>query len=409
MSAVNTALKLGWRNLWRNYRRTLIMLAAVSVGVWAMIFMTAMMRGMTDQIILNSLNLLPGEVQIHHADYLRDPSVTNRMQSPTGELLAALSAPPIEAWAARVRVPAVVSSERDSRGVILLGVDPQAEAELGSLPATILEGRFLEDANDRGVVIGASLARRLETDLGKRIVLMSQDPDNNVADRGARIVGIYTARLQGSEDLFVYAGRNATQEMLAIGDSVTEIAATSRNYRLLGAWYGQLADAAGPNTEVLPWPELDTFTASMLEVQDGFALVFMIVVFLALSFGLVNTMVMAVFERVREIGLMQALGMRPGLIVVQILAESIYLLVIGLLLGNVLAWLTIKPLESGIDISAVAEGMEMMAMGTTLYPALAVQDMLLSTVVVLGLGLLASLLPAWRATRLDPIRALARN
>jgi ABC-type lipoprotein release transport system permease subunit len=197
--------------------------------------------------------------------------------------------------------------------------------------------------------------------------------------------------------------------MLAIGDSVTEIAATSHNYRLLGAWYGQLAVAAGPNTEVLPWPELDTFTGSMLEVQDGFALVFMTVVFLALSFGLVNTMVMAVFERVREIGLMQALGMRPGLIVVQILAESIYLLVIGLLLGNVLAWLTIKPLESGIDISAVAEGMEMMAMGTTLYPALAVQDMLLSTVVVLGLGLLASLLPAWRATRLDPIRALARN
>jgi len=133
------------------------------------------------------------------------------------------------------------------------------------------------------------------------------------------------------------------------------------------------------------------------------------VVFLALSFGLVNTMVMAVFERVREIGLMQALGMRPGLIVVQLLAESVYLLRIGLLLGNALAWLTIKPLESGIDISSVAQGMEMMAVGTTLYPALAVQDMVLSTVVVLGLGLLAGLLPAWRATRLDPIAALASH
>jgi len=320
-----------------------------------------------------------------------------------------LSAPPIEVWAARVRVPAVVASERDSRGVVLLGIDPAAEAALGSLPETIVEGRFLNGDDDRGVVIGASLARRLETDLGKRIVLMSQDPDNNVADRGARIVGIYTARLQGSEDQFIYAGRTATQEMLKIGDSVTEIAATSHDYRLLGAWYTQLVDAAGPDAEVLPWPQLDTFTGSMLDVQDGFALVFMVVVFLALSFGLVNTMVMAVFERVREIGLMQALGMRPGVIVLQLLAESVYLLLIGLLLGNALAWLTIKPLESGIDISSVAQGMEMMAVGSTLYPALAVQDMVLSTVVVLGLGLLASLLPAWRATRLNPITALASH
>ena len=409
MSATNTVLKLAWRNLWRNYRRTLIMLAAVSVGVWAMIFMTAMMRGMTDQVILNSLNLLPGEVQIHHVDYRRDPSVVNRLPMPAGTLLTALSAPPIEVWAARVRVPAVVASERDSRGVVLLGIDPAAEAALGSLPETIVEGRFLNGDDDRGVVIGASLARRLETDLGKRIVLMSQDPDNNVADRGARIVGIYTARLQGSEDQFIYAGRTATQEMLKIGDSVTEIAATSHDYRLLGAWYTQLVDAAGPDAEVLPWPQLDTFTGSMLDVQDGFALVFMVVVFLALSFGLVNTMVMAVFERVREIGLMQALGMRPGLIVLQLLAESVYLLLIGLLLGNALAWLTIKPLESGIDISSVAQGMEMMAVGSTLYPALAVQDMVLSTVVVLGLGLLASLLPAWRATRLNPITALASH
>ena len=134
MSAANTAFKLAWRNLWRNYRRTLIMVAAVSVGVWAMIFMTAMMRGMTDQVIANSLNLLPGEVQIHHVDYRRDPSVANRLPMPAGSLLTALSAPPIEAWVARVRVPAVVASERGSRGVVLLGIDPAAEAALGSLP-----------------------------------------------------------------------------------------------------------------------------------------------------------------------------------------------------------------------------------------------------------------------------------
>jgi ABC-type lipoprotein release transport system permease subunit len=306
-------------------------------------------------------------------------------------------------------VPAVLASERDSRGVVLLGIDPSAEAALGSLPHEIIAGRFLDSVDDRGVVLGASLARRLETELGKRVVLMSQDPDNDVADRGARVVGIYKARLEGAEDVFVYSGLTVTQAMLGIGTDVSEIAVTAHDYRLMGEWYKAIAEVAGPGVEVLPWPQLDYFLDSLLRVQDGFSLVFMVVIFLALSFGLVNTLVMAVFERVREIGLMQALGMRPGLILAQVLVESVYLLSLGLLLGNVIAWLSIKPLESGIDISAVAQGVEMMAMGTTLYPALALQDMVMATVVVLGLGLLASVLPAWRAANLDPVRALSRN
>ncbi|MCB1678329.1 MAG: ABC transporter permease [Halioglobus sp.] len=397
---------LAWRNLWRNYRRTLIMLLAIGLGVWAMIFMAAVMRGMTDEMVRNGLHTLPGEVQIHQRDYRRDPSVVNSMAPPSGALLQALQQPPVVAWAARVRVPAVLASERGSRGVTLLGVDPQAEAPLGSLPQELVAGRFLSGADDRGLVLGASLARRLETGLGKRVVIMSQDPHNNVADRGARVVGIYRARLSGTEERFLYAGRSVVQDMLGMGGAVSEVAASAGDYRHVAAWYPRIAAAAGADLEVVSWTELDPFLDTMLGVQDGFSLVFMVVIFLALSFGLINTLVMAVFERIREIGLMQALGMRPRLILAQILLESLFLLVLGLAAGNLLALLSIVPLESGIDISGVALGMEMMGMGNTLYPVLALRDMLMSTGVVVTLGLLASLLPAWRAARLDPVRAL---
>jgi ABC-type lipoprotein release transport system permease subunit len=404
-----TLSTLAWRNLWRNHRRTLIMLAAIAVGVWAMIFMAALMRGMTDQMVRNGLQTLPGEVQVHQRDYRRDPSVVNSMAPPAGALLEALQQPPVTAWAARVRVPAVISSERGNRSVTLLGVDPAAERALGSLPEEIMAGRSLEGPDDRGLVIGVSLARRLETGLGKRVVIMSQDPDNNVVERGARVVGLYHARLEGSEDRFVYGGRTALQELLGIGAAVSEIALTGDDYRRVGDWYPRISAAAGDELEVLPWTELDTFLGSMLRVQDGFTLVFMVVVFLALSFGLVNTLVMAVFERVREIGLMQALGMGPGLILGQIMLESLYLLCLGLLSGNLLALASIRPLASGIDISSVAQGMEMMGMSTTLYPVLHVADMLMSTAVVIILGLLASIGPAWRASRLDPVAALNRD
>lgn len=398
--------RLAWRNLWRNRRRTLIMLLAVVVGVWAMVFMTAMMRGMVDEMVRNGLEQLPGEVQIHHPDYRNDPSVVNSIPPPAGDLRAALQRPPVAAWAARVRVPAMVSSARGNRGVTLLGVDPASERALGSAPEQLVAGRFLSGPGDRGVVLGQRLVERLETDLGKRVVIMSQDPHNNVADRGVRVVGIYRARLPGDEERYVYAGRAAIQELLGIGEQVSEIAVTGRDYRAVDAWVGRVAAAAGPGLEVLSWRRLDPFLDTMLGLQDGFALVFMVVVFLALSFGLVNTLAMAVFERVREIGLMQALGMRPGLILYQVVLESLFLLALGLVLGNLLALATIRPLESGIDVSSVARGMEMFAMGTTLYPALDGRDMLLSTAVVLGLGLLASLVPAWRAARLDPVRAL---
>ena len=143
--------------------------------------------------------------------------------------------------------------------------------------------------------------------------------------------------------------------------------------------------------------------------MDGFVLVWIVVVFMTLSFGLVNTLVMAIFERTREIGLMQSLGMRPALILYQILIESFLLLLIGLVAGNVIALLTIIPLQDGIDISEVAEGMEMMGSSSVLYPALKLKDMLLANTVVIVLGLLTSLLPAWHASRLNPVEALSSN
>ena len=308
-----------------------------------------------------------------------------------------------------MRVPAVISSERDSRGIVLLGVEPSSEIAVSFDPDSIIEGRFLEDSNDRGLVIGAKMAEHLETRLGKRVVVMSQDPDNNIADRGFRVVGIYKAKLASLEETYVYAGRDTIQKLLNIENQVSEIAITGEDYRNVDKWYPQIKQAAGESVDTLPWYEANAYLGSMMSMMDGFVLVWVIIIFLALSFGLVNTLVMAVFERIREIGLMQALGMRPALILYQILLESFLLLFIGLLLGNVIAVATIIPLQGGIDISVVAKGMEMMGASSMLYPALQIGDMALANVIVIILGLLTSILPAWRAASYDPIKALNTN
>jgi len=400
---------LAWRNLWRNHRRTLIMLSAITVGVWAMIFMTALMRGMVDDMLHNGIRNLPGEVQIHHPEYRDDPSINNSIEMPDEKLLKALQSPEIKAWTNRVRVPAVISSERDSRGITLLGVEPNSEVQLGFDLDSITEGRFLNDSNDSGIVIGAKMAERLETRLGKRIVIMSQDPENNIADRGFRIIGIYKAKMESLEEMYVYAGLETVQKLLNLENKISEIAITGDDYRHVEGWFTIIKKAASDKLQTLPWYQADTYLSTMLTTMDGFVLIWIIVVFLALSFGLVNTLIMAVFERIREIGLMQALGMRPSLILYQILIESFLLLVIGLILGNTLAIGTIIPLQSGIDISAVAKGMEMMGTSSMLYPALKLNDVLLANTIVIVLGLLTSILPAWHAASFDPIEALGKD
>ncbi len=398
---------LAWRNLWRNYRRTLIMLLAIAVGVWAMIFMTALLRGMVDNMVRTGISALPGHVQIHATAYRDDPSVTHSMPPPSKPLLDLLNDGQVLAWTGRIKVPAMISSEQDSRGVTLLGIDPRGEIALGFDSADIAEGRFLDGPDDGGIVIGKKLMQRLETRLGKRVVVMSQDPDNSIADRGFRVVGVFEADLENREESIIYAGREVIQSMLGVGTDISEIAILGHDYREPEALAASVRNIVPADQEVLSWLKLDPYLSTMMQVMDGFVLVWMVVIFLALSFGLVNTLMMAVFERVREIGLMRALGMRPSAIIYQVLVESLMLLVLGLLAGNILAISTIVWLKDGIDVSAVSEGLEMMGASSIMYPVLQYPDLLLANSVVIVLGIITSLLPAWRAAQYRPVEALS--
>jgi ABC-type lipoprotein release transport system permease subunit len=408
MHLIAILMRLAWRNLWRNHRRTLIMLLAITLGTWAMIFMTALMRGMVSQMVADGISALPGHVQVHHPEFRDDPSVARLLPLSDTELIDRFDDAGFAQWATRVRVPAVITSEYDSRGLTLLGVDPARERDLTFVDYDTVEGRFLETNDDAGIVIGRKLAKTLNTELGKRVVIMSQDPDNDIADRGFRIVGIFDANVTSFEESFVFAGKATVQKMLRIGDQVSELVVVGDDYRDVEVAYAKTVALINDGVEVQRWYDIDTYLGLMLKVMDGFVLVWIVVIFLALSFGLVNTLVMAVFERVREIGLMLALGMKPSSILGQIIIESLLLLALGLAIGSVLAWATVLPMQDGVDLSIVGEGMEMWGMSTVLTPELLLSDVVLANVVVLVLGFLASLSPAWRAAHYEPIEAITK-
>ena len=399
--------RLAWRSLWREYRRTALLLSAITLGVWAMIAMAAFFRGWLEQQLLDSLDNLTAHIQIHAPGYLDDPALGHSMPPPAAALRKVLDGPDVKAWGSRMRLPAVVMSERESASVTLIGIEPDREQTLSFISRAVARGRYLDDAGDDGMLLGRKLAERLETGLGKRVVVMTQGADGEIAERGFRVVGIFDATLEEMETAYLFTGLRTVQALVGVGAQISEIAIKAPARDRLEPLLTRLRQAA-PGDEVLSWPELEPLLRVFVGIIDAFLLIWYVVVFLLMSFGLINTLLMAVFERTREIGLLLALGMHPNWILGQILLESVLLLALGMGLGNALAALMLWGLSGGMDMSAFSEGLAMLGMSPVIYPFVETHDIVIANSVVLTLGLVASLYPAWRAAVTVPVDALGR-
>jgi len=400
---------LGWRNLWRHPRRTFVILFAITLGVWFMIISAAMMIGIVEQQLKDTIFNLTGHAQIHHPKFRDDPAIEHSMPVPNDALLGVLKSSDVVQWSARVRLPAVVMSERESRGIMLVGINPNREKDLSFIGEPVVEGRALTSASDNGIVIGRRMAEKLETRVGKRIVIMSQDKDKEVADRGFRVVGLFQAELEATELAYVFVGLNTAQKLLGMGDEISEISLITGSREGLDPLVLRLRNAA-PELESMSWQELEPLVVTAMEFYEAFMVYWYLIIFAAMGIGLTNTMLMSVFERTREIGLFQALGMRPRFIVGQVLIETLLLLVIGVAIGNLTGWLTTNVLlADGIDLSAFAKGTEQFNMASTMYLTLRPNDLMQINVLVIALGLLASLYPAVKAARYVPVEAITRT
>jgi ABC-type lipoprotein release transport system permease subunit len=396
--------KLAWRNLWRNHRRTAIMLLAISLGIWAMIILTALLRGMMADMSERSINSLPGHLQVNESAYLLDPNIEHSFSAQTQVLLDYVAADPDVTVVERLQVASVITSERDFRGVQLIGLDPSMEP-LDRLDIELVEGSALTSQSS-GVLIGRRLAERLETEVGRRIVVTTQGIESATRERGVRIEGIYSADLASLEERVVYSSLEFAQSLTQATNRVTEVALFLADEERLGSVQKEVEAELPDGLTIRNWREIDPYLASLMATMNGFIAVWIAIVFIAMSFGLANTFIMAVFERTREVGLMMALGLKPANILAQVLIETLLLLLLGVMIGNALALLTLYLIGDGLDLSAISAGLDSIGMAPVLTPAISVNDVMVANLVVVLLGLLTSVLPAWRAARLDPIKAI---
>ena len=405
MGALRLLGPLAWRNLWRNPRRTIITLIVVAVGLYSILVFAALLQAWSQSSRDTTLNLLTGSGQIHADGFLDDPTVSRRMPPPTGALEAALASPAINAWVMRVRVPAVVQSEYKTLPLTLDGVDPAGERQISVIPQQIADGSYLADASDPGIVLGRHLAGRLKTRVGKRVIIMAQAADGSLAQQAYQVMGLFAGN-QTAEDAFAFTGLATAQTMLGIGGAISEISFHVPDEAELAQVIASLKRAA-PDLDVSSWSELSPLAAAVNDFMQAFIYIWLWVMFVFMAIGIVNTQLMAVFERVREFGLLQALGMRPSLILLQVLLESAMLIGTGVVAGMVASVATIAALHGGVDLGFLARGAEYIGAGHVLYPHLAPAEFLELSMLVWALGVAVALWPARKAALSKPVEAMS--
>lgn len=407
---------IAWRNIWRNPRRTIVILLAVIIGVWSMIVIGSLMRGMESEMIRTAISNLTGSIQIHQKDYRDDPVVENSleaMEKIDRSLQTVLG--PDGLWTKRVRVNAVASNARYSGGVTLVGIEPEKEKKISFIGRAVTRGRYLTGKDRNKILVGRAFLKKFNTKIGNKLILMSQDTENEISSKAFRIVGSFKADSEGVEKQFVFVPLPQAAAMLKLNGSVSEISILLPKLDITGAEEIRVAKKltaaiADDTVRVEPWQDLLPMMKAYLEMSGFFLYIWYAVVFLAMGFGIVNTTLMAIFERMREFGLMKALGMRPFQVIKGVVTETIFLLVLGISIGTALGYLSVAAVSrNGIDLTALAAGAEMWGIPRKLYPEIWGQDVLVAGLVVLILGVLVSLYPAVKAARFTPIQAMAKN
>lgn len=397
-------LQLSWRNLWRHRRRNAILLAAIAVAVAGVVLLNALLRGMQADMENSVIDNLTGHVKVLRPGYLEDPSIQRGFEVAAG-WSEGLPADAVAGWALRVRVPAVVMSERETRGVQLVGVDP-AQESISFLGGVAVAGEALSGREDRRILVGARLAEQLETTVGRRLVLVTQGADGRNREAGYRIAGIYRAEVGGLEQVFVFTGAEALQATLDT-EAVTEVSVRLADTAGEASVVERL-DAAFGGLDVYTWRQLEPQAAQMVKFADAAVFIYFVVVMGALVFGLVNTLVTAVMERVRELGMLRALGMRPRTVVAQVTIESTLVMALGIALGLLIALGVFAAVADGIDLTAFDDSLASFGLRPIFVPVLEVRDVALVAAMSLALGLLASFYPARRAVKVKPLEALRR-
>ncbi len=403
---------MAWRNIWRNPRRSILTMAAIAFACLLLVFMLSFQLGTYDTMINVTVRVQTGHLQVQAQGYREKPSIRKVISDPAAVDRIIDGTPGVEGHTFRAESFSLVSAGDRTHGALVVGIDPARERRVSTLAKLIRKGRFLEPGDGPRAMVGRLLAQNLQVGVGDELTLLGQGRDGSVAATVLTVTGIFGS---GQDELDrslvhipltyfqeVFFMRGAVHRAVIVAESLGRVAGIEKR---LTEKIGRL-DSKQP-LAVLDWDELMPGLYQAITIDLVAGLIFWFLLIIVVAFSILNTFLMAIFERTREFGVLMALGTRPGRITRLLLTESLFLTLTGVASGILLGCLVTLFFESyGIGLGGASELVKQFGLSDRLYPKLSWITVLLGPSLVLIITLLAALYPAFKVRRLSPVEAM---
>ncbi len=398
---------IAWRNVWRNKLRSIIMIAAIALGLFAGVFTMAFMQGAVDARIDSATKTELAHLQIHDPDFLVNNDIAFKIENADEFLGKIGTLDSVVAASKRLIAEPFIMAAHGTGGGKLIGVIPEQEKMVTDIWEKIIDGAYLEhESRMPPVLVGEKLAKRLRLRIGTRINMQMVDRNGNLSIKGYRVSGIYRTTNTSYDESTLFVKFEDLQAQLGMEEnSAHEIAVLLENGNEAAAVKPSIQKIA-ENYEVQTWKELSPEMSLLTDSMDQYMYIFILIILLALCFGIINTMLMAVLERIKEIGMLMAVGMNKRRIFSMIILESVLLTVSGGMLGMLIGSVVTKFFETRpINLAMFAEGLESYGFASQIYTSLQGETLVTIGILVIITGVLSAVWPARKALKLNPAEA----
>lgn len=402
-------LKLAWRNIWRNKRRSILTLLAVTFAVIASIAMRGIQEGTYELNIKNAVEMFSGYLQIQEKGYLSNPSLAKSFK-PTEDLKSTLSnVHGIKAYSTRINADGLISFKDNSLGCAIFGLNPQSSQETSRIFSKLNEGRFFTELESYEIVIGYKLLKNLKADIGDEIVILAQGFDGSLGNMKFKIVGTTKMGMQDFDAMSVFMDTKSAQELLSLYGRITALAIDINSFDDLYDIKEEIkANLKNEELVVLDWKELMPDFEQSIQLDNISGIFFLAILFVIVAFGILNTVLMSVTERFKEFGISLSIGMSNYKLVLVVLLETLFITIIGLILGNIIGfginlYIFNNPIQFGSEYAWMYEEYGFLP---RIEASLKFSVFFNSSISILIASVVAAVYPIIKVIRLEPLKGI---
>ena len=422
---------IAWKNVWRSKVRSLVVMIAVMLGLFAGIFSAALMNGMMEQRIKSAISNEISSIQLHNPKYLENKEILFNISSSDSIVRSIEEMPEVKAVSKRIKLTGMAKTARTGTGVIIYGIDPEKEKKVTDIYTKICDstslvvnknftdplriqnylkdscGTYFENAKRNPIVIGEKLAKKLKVKIRSKIVISLQRADGSPTEGAFRVIGIYKTNNTMFDEMNIFVRSQDLENLTGLDSTKSHEIAILLNDNEQCDEVEATLNAEYPLLSVMTWEEIQPDLGMMSGYMNAMLYIFIIIILLALGFGIVNTMLMVVLERIKELGMLMAVGMNRSRVFKMIMLETIFLSITGAILGMIISSLCINHYAvSGINLSKWAGGLEAIGYEAILYPSINLDFYFGVAVMVVLTGIIAAIYPAIKALKLNPAEAV---